>query len=667
MPRTVEFNGESHEFPDGATDDQIREALAGHHNDQASSDFQSTIKDFRAKYPFWSQVALAVPDALGGIGSGAVGTGVGAYNLARKIPGMDSVLPPVSKNIQAATVPPPSVMGTVGNFAEHAAEFLAPGAIEGEALAKLPTAARIAGQVANDVGVTALQSGGDPTAMATAGATSGAMGAAGAAVGPLIRGTIGKVLKAAPSPLSQDAVDLAAREGIPVNQGAAGGSKTVQRAEQILGTTVAADKYENLIKGQQEGMNATADKLANGMTVTPFQAGQGTLGKLIDFSKDRAMQSSNAYDALAAIEADPKNIKSIPVGQKPMMGQNGQPMLDASGNPLSTAITKNIALPVDISAAKAKLQPIRDLIMQELPVGQQQYSKGLHAIQQILDGPDVQPASIVDRNLSAIKQIEREAVTPKTKFLANRALDALSPQVDKAVAAGGPDATKALQAGRSLWKDQAQTLDLIDSIGGNAKGTDGQVAVSDHLLTPRDANYPDLQRVLKVAPGARRDLADAAMGKVFGKSLENEGAYTSPARAADTWNRIGDQTKAALFEPQHVKDVDAFMSLSKRLSANPNPSGSGAVVAMVQAGLASIAHPAAGVSAVAFGRPLAKVLFDPEGASALNALIKAKPGSQDQYIATSILKAMTQTSAEKISASDQQPIQASITKASSDQ
>jgi hypothetical protein len=94
--------------------------------------------------------------------------------------------------------------------------------------------------------------------------------------------------------------------------------------------------------------------------------------------------------------------------------------LDANGNPVMTPVTQDVALPYDFRGVKQALKPIADEMQQQITPGQQQYSKALLAIRNILDGPDVVSASTADQNLSALKAIQREAPNAQTGWLATQ-------------------------------------------------------------------------------------------------------------------------------------------------------------------------------------------------------------------------------------------------------
>lgn len=156
----------------------------------------------RAKYPEYSDFTDVAPtapaapkgsdatpgmfgqavDVIRGAGSGLIHTGVGAYELARKIPGVGAVLPETSEFWKGAAEAPDSVGGAIGRFGEQAAEMMVPMSKVSTAAQALPSAGRIAAEAAAAGGIAGIQSGGDPTAMATAAGTQGVLGVAGEAL-----------------------------------------------------------------------------------------------------------------------------------------------------------------------------------------------------------------------------------------------------------------------------------------------------------------------------------------------------------------------------------------------------------------------------------------------------------------------------------------------------
>jgi hypothetical protein len=331
--------------------------------------------------------------------------------------------------------------------------------------------------------------------------------------------------------------------------------------------------------------------------------------------------------------------------------------------------TRDVAMPVDMRPVKEALQPLFDrltgdnakaglTILASSPQG-----KAVSALQSIINGEDFIPADAADMALSNLKRIQSKADIlnggAQGKYTIGKIIDQLSPAVNEAVEYAGKDAKDALENGRAAWAKRYQALDMLDRVGGSLNGKTDQVAVANHLTAPKDAHYGDLENVLQFAPTVKDDLAEAAMNKVFEKTLTEEGKYTSPLTAANNWNAIGDRTKEALFSPEHIADVDAFMKLAKRISQNPNPSGTGAMNAAMAAlgvlkdsGLAlshgNVLKVAQTAGTVLLSKELAKLMLNPEGATALKTLIGSPAGSMDRAISKSVIRSLLEESAEKV-------------------
>lgn len=641
---------------------QAKDVSAGDVVDQIHA-AHSDYNDFRAKHP----IITAIPDFLGGIGAGVIGTGVGAYDLARKIPGVDSVLPEPSADVRASTVPPDSFAGNAGKFLEQGAEFLLPAgaavdAAKGLSIAsKAPALTRIAAEALANAGTAAVQSGGDSTSALVAGGATGILGGLGAAIPAVTRATVSKLLSAAPSPLSQGALDLAKKYGIDLSQGALTGSKTAQGVEKILGTSVAPDLYEGMVAKGQSGLNQAARDLSGDFAVDKFAAGDSTAEALLQRAADLKNEATGHYQSMAQIEADPAYTKSVQVGTKqvPIQQLRGLPL---NGLPTQSApVMADLGLPVDMRPAKASLQPIKDEISRYMTPTQRRMDPGLSAIENIMSRPDAVSASTAEADLGYLKSILRSPGSPQSKRLAGMAVDALSGQIDEAVK--GTPAEGILQQARGAWKNKSDIEELVGNLSGdkNASATNaiekGHTNVVDRLLRPSDGNYPLLQKVLTAAPGAKDDLGKAALGQIL-KQAEDKPGFYNPTSAQNAFNQLGKRTKEALFDPDHLKDINSFFELAKRFNENPNPSGTGSINLLVKMGL-MVTHPIQGGVAFGFGRPMAKVLYNPEGATALNAFLKAK-NPQEQSIAASIINAIA---AESGTANNQPPaISATITK-----
>jgi hypothetical protein len=178
-----------------------------------------------------SKAGNAVRDAFEGVGAGVVSSGVGLYNAARKIPGAEKIMPPVSATIQAATQPPDRSglgwPGQAGKTAEQVGEFMIPGgaisrgakAIEGatagmRAAPILNTVGRAALEGASAAGVTGVQTGGNTGEIAKAGLTAGAVSGAIPAVGSLAR-KVGPAILGKTTGAGEEAIRTAATNPSP--------------------------------------------------------------------------------------------------------------------------------------------------------------------------------------------------------------------------------------------------------------------------------------------------------------------------------------------------------------------------------------------------------------------------------------------------------------------
>lgn len=145
----------------------------------------------------------AVTDALAGAGGSLAQHAVNVYDILRKIPGADRVLPDSSQLHRAISdATPQTTPAHVGKFLENVAEFAIPAGKVGELTSAASLPARAAAQGAVGAGVSGIQTGGDPHAM-----EMGALaGAGGEVVGDVIKGAT-SALGASKSPSLQNFSD----------------------------------------------------------------------------------------------------------------------------------------------------------------------------------------------------------------------------------------------------------------------------------------------------------------------------------------------------------------------------------------------------------------------------------------------------------------------------
>lgn len=121
----------------------------------------------------------SVLDGIAGVGAGAANTALDVYHLIRKIPGADKVLPDEAEFRQAVKdATPDNTPSHVGQFLEHAGEFIVPAGEVGRLTAGAKLGTRMAAQGVTAGAVRAAQGGSPGQIVDTA-----ALGAAGPALG----------------------------------------------------------------------------------------------------------------------------------------------------------------------------------------------------------------------------------------------------------------------------------------------------------------------------------------------------------------------------------------------------------------------------------------------------------------------------------------------------
>lgn len=551
------------------------------------------------------EAARALVDAAEGAFSGAASTMFQGGDLIRRGLGMERVIQ--NPDAQQMMRTPDSTAGKVGRLAEQTAELAIPMGEVNVATKALGAVPRIATRAAASGAIAGVQSGGDPYATAMGAAPVAVLEGTAAALRAPAVWALEKGLSSMPRQLSERAIALAEKYGIPLTQGMKGGSKTVQAVEKTLGHSVAPDLYEPILEAGQKGMSKGATDLSSGFSTDAFAAGDAAVGRL----RGRALQldaaSRGAYDDLAAFtEQDAKTAGTDVVSRE-------------KGLPVEAE-----RYPVDLTGFQRKLAPLYNFIREELPALQRDSDPSLVYLRGLMESGPKMNAAQVEEYLSKFKELSRGSKIPelrdKAQGLAARAIAELQPEIDRAVSVN-PDALLALQFARKTWRERSRVFDLIDSLSGDVTGKTGQVTAAQRLLRPADASYPMIQDVLEVAPEAAEDLGKAYMAKVFKKA--EGGEFTSPKEAQNLWNQIGKRTKAALYTPEHIEDVNAFLELARRVNENPNPSGTGIVSALLKLGIL-VTNPLHGGAALALGRKAAQLLYNPEGAAALREALQAQ-------------------------------------------
>jgi hypothetical protein len=429
--------------------------------------------------------------------------------------------------------------------------------------------------------------------------------AAGLAAQPLVSAGLGKVLSAGKiavesklNPVQQGAVNFADQQGIPLDLATRtgnGAAQTLQNvmAKQLGGAGIAADARG----AQTAALQKTAENLRTQVEpnlgtneYTAETAGQGVKDAIQSRADRFGKKAGDAYDQLRQIEADPQNAKIIATAEGP----------------------KAVPLAADMRGVKQALQPIYDEMKQRLPIAQQQANPGLKAVENILQGEDFVPASVAEGNLGALKSIARDSALPQARRLAMNAIDQLDGEVKAAVNQAGPDAIQALERGRALTRAKYSALDVLDTLKNEP------VKVFDQLTARRDTQLNLLRDVQRQAPQEMPKLGRAFLEGLFDQATQ-EGGFGKAGTIANKWEALGTESKNLMFQnPGLIQDLDNFFRIARRISENPNPSGTASTLASVTTAGVVVTNPVTGLSYILGSNLLARALFNPRAAQAIN-------------------------------------------------
>src|SRR5205814_8718588 len=97
------------------------------------------------------------------------------------------------------------------------------------------------------------------------------------------------------------------------------------------------------------------------------------------------------------------------------------------------------------------------------------------------------------------------------------------------------------------------------------------------LVAPKDSAIQHLRRVQEMAPAEIPKIGRAYLEDLLSMATA-EGGFDRAARLQAEWQKLGPETKRILFpDLAHRAQLDHFFLLAKRLSDNPNPSGTAVV------------------------------------------------------------------------------------------
>lgn len=447
-------------------------------------------------------------------------------------------------------------------------------------------------------------------------ATGVGLGMAGPAVAPgAIRARVGGPLRPTVNPAEAAAVQFGREQAIPLDAGTVTGSQFVKNVQKKAGGSWGgANTVETVQRAQGDALAATGGKLAERAypkAVGAVEAGEAVQGALKGKIQELHKVADTAYQKLRDIE----NAKP----QRPPRSQSLQALDVSQRTPLA----------VDITAAVEQLQPLYKQLKRESELGIPMHgAKGrtLAALDGLMNSPNWAPLSVVDAALSDLKAMARGADMPELRTsgqaTAAQAVRALDAQVRATASKAGPEVLKALEDGRAAITSKyatSEAMDLIAPMGGEPRG------VFSRLTANKDAGLLKLRELQKHAPKEVPKLARAILEEILDKPT-SEGGFKFADKAAADWQKLGAGTKKMLFpKAGHVRALDNFFLLAKKIGENPNPSGTAQTL--------NATNIVAGIPMYA----LAKLLYTPKGVSALTRAVEIsvspKPAAQAAALA----------------------------------
>lgn len=275
------------------------------------------------------------------------------------------------------------------------------------------------------------------------------------------------------------------------------------------------------------------------------------------------------------------------------------------------APAETVPLPVDVASVKDAMRPIAErLAAKKNVVGALMGQEATVAakLDALIKGPDAVPLSVADAVLSDLKRMARSNhpdLRSVGQGIAAKAVSELHGMVSQAAERAGPDAVAALEEGRIATKAKYAAADVLKRLEGQNRQKSGATAFRG-LTQAGDTSIGQLRDVIAQSPDTKPLIARAVLDRLI------DHPTAGPAKTFTDWQKLGPETKYELFTPEHVKDLDQFFALRKRLAANPNPSGTAHNLLTVSQVGHLVVNPASGVAAQIGAGVLAKLLHSPK-------------------------------------------------------
>lgn len=249
-------------------------------------------------------------------------------------------------------------------------------------------------------------------------------------------------------------------------------------------------------------------------------------------------------------------------------GALGGPRLP-EGVPL-LGTTREVNLPVDLTATKKALQPIYDRLSRDNSVVPLMGGKAeaLRALDRLMNGPDVESLSVVDSALGDLKTMARADIPElrtQGQGVAAEAVKELDQVVQATARRAGPEAISALQEGRHATIEKYRVGDTLENIRQEP------VQAYRQAVTPQDTGIEHLRKIQEVAPMDVPKVARAWFDDTIGKATVDGSFSLDKAKAIQSdWTKLGPETKKILFgNPATIRQLDDFFGYAAKAGQTP--------------------------------------------------------------------------------------------------
>jgi len=376
------------------------------------------------------------------------------------------------------------------------------------------------------------------------------------------------------------------QKGIDTSLSMQTGSKTARNLEgsvqnDIGGAGYAADAREATRQQIQGQAQQELDQIYP-QPVTPGEAGGAVLGKFKADIRQLDADANTSYKSAYRVERDPRNVKQVP---KQVRTQNGwEEVVDPNTN---QPVMEDMQLPVDMRPMKMALGPVARQYARTLSDTQAHASLGLKTMRDIIAGPDYKSLSQAEMDLGLLKKAAKQErgmaeLRNESQGLAAYSVGQFQQDIDStmATAHGGQQGLADLQAGRAATAKKWSIYEQTKKFGKPNIEDLEPMSVYNKLTGDKDIRDTFLKRIRAMAPAEMPKVGRALMQEIVDRVFR-KGGINHEEQALNAWDAIGPEARKVFFrDPKLINDLNETMMALNRIAKEPNPSGSGYIIAL---------------------------------------------------------------------------------------